>query len=128
MRIAVPISSRDGLNSMVNAHFTSADAFLIFDDLTGEWHIEECGHSDPMLGAQSRVQALGKNKVGMVIVGGIGMTLIQKLRGSGMRVFQGTHGTVEENIHLFRDNFLKEIGLFDPCTGMGRTPDQDRAK
>jgi predicted Fe-Mo cluster-binding NifX family protein len=117
MKICFPVSSLNGLESPVYAHFGSAPGFVIVD--TENRNVDEIDNNDlhHAHGMCQPLKALGGREVDAVAVGGIGMGALMKLQAQGIRVFRAAEGTVEENAGLIAAGRLPE---FDPeltCAG-----------
>jgi len=109
MKICFPIETLQGVNSPVYGHFGSAPGFVIVDTQTTG--VEEIKNSDlhHAHGMCQPLKALGGRQVDAVVVAGIGMGALMKLRAQGVRVYRAIRGTVQQNIDLIRDSKLPQF-------------------
>ena len=116
MKVCFPVELPRGLESQVYGHFGSAPGFVIVD--TDANTVEEFNNTDAhhAHGMCSPIKALGERRVDAIVVGGIGMGALMKLRAEGVRVFRAAMGTVEENTRLILKKTLPE---FDPALTCG---------
>jgi predicted Fe-Mo cluster-binding NifX family protein len=119
MNICIPVNEDKGLQSQVCAHFGSAPAFMIVDTDSGSCRAipnqnQHHGHGQCMPLASIR----GETIDGMV-VGGIGMGALNKLRATGIQVFRSTHPTVAETLAAFKAGTLKPMQPGMACAGHG---------
>jgi ArsR family transcriptional regulator len=119
MKIAFPTKDNQGVNSIVDSHFGSAQYFVVLEtegekvktavnhDL-GHKH----GHCQPL-------RALGGNSVDAVVVGGIGRGALGRLIDAGIKVYRAERSTVYENLALIKSGRLTEFTLDQTCAGPG---------
>jgi predicted Fe-Mo cluster-binding NifX family protein len=119
MKICFPTEALQGVNSLVYGHFGSAPGFVIVDtETTG---VEEIQNRDlhHAHGMCQPLKALGGRQVDAVVVAGIGMGALMKLRAQGIRVYRAIRGTVQQNIDLIRDSTLQQFE--EQCSGSEHT-------
>ena len=97
------------------SHFGSASAFIIFDTQTGAINTvnnQDLGHAHGMC---SPLKALDGESVDAIVVGGIGVGVINKLNMMGIKVYRASLDTVQKNIELLNSGALSEISVDDAC-------------
>ncbi len=119
MNICIPVDEDKGLQSPVCAHFGSAPAFMIVDTDSGSCRAipnqnQHHGHGQCMPLASIRGEPID----GMV-VGGIGMGALNKLRAAGIQVYVSSHATVAQTVDAFKAGALKLMLPNMACAGHG---------
>ncbi|MCE5242927.1 MAG: NifB/NifX family molybdenum-iron cluster-binding protein [Syntrophobacteraceae bacterium] len=117
MKICFPTNSLQGLDSRVYGHFGSAPGFVLVD--TDTMSVEEIANNDlhHAHGMCQPMKALGNRDVDAIVVGGIGMGALLKLKARGIQVFRGAEGTVSENMSYILDGKLPEFDENHTCGG-----------
>jgi len=117
MKICFPTKTLQGMDSMVYGHFGSAPGFVIVD--TGTGSVEEIANGDlhHAHGMCQPFKALGGRRVDAIVVGGIGMGALMKLRADGIVVFRAVEGTVGENVELLNNRSLPQFQPEHTCAG-----------
>jgi predicted Fe-Mo cluster-binding NifX family protein len=117
MRVCIPVEERGGLDREVYGHFGSAPIFALVDTETmAATFIDNRDHGH-VHGACSPLRALGGQRVGAVIVGGIGAGAIRGLNAAGIQVFQCRGGTVADAVRQFREGRLPVVSIAHACGG-----------
>jgi predicted Fe-Mo cluster-binding NifX family protein len=119
LNICIPISRDTGIQSPVNLHFGSAPVFMIVDTESGNCRTvmnRDLHHSHGM--CQPLAQLAGEN-VDAMVVGGIGMNALGKLRTANIRVYFSEHPTVEETVAAFKNGTLREMTPANACAHHG---------
>lgn len=117
MKICIPVASDAGLNATPFGHFGSAPFFALHDTVLGVTEVLDNGNQHHAHGACQPLAALGGQAVDAVIVGGIGGGAIQKLNAAGVRVYQSTDGSVEDNVKALQSGTLHELAAASGCQG-----------
>jgi predicted Fe-Mo cluster-binding NifX family protein len=123
MNICIPITRDNGLQSPVNPHFGSAPIFMIVD--TGNGSCQAIANRDSHHHAHGMCQPLEQlagQTVDAVVVGGIGMGALGKLKAAGIRVFFSEHPTVEKTVDAFQAGRLREVTPATACAHRGNGP------
>jgi predicted Fe-Mo cluster-binding NifX family protein len=119
MKICIPVTEDQGLKSPVSAHFGSAPMFLIVDTDSQKSHVISNQNSHHEHGMCHPLKALAGETVDGVVVGGIGMGALTKLKMAKIRVFLAEHPTVEEVLASLKSGTLKEVDPEMACGGHG---------
>jgi len=119
MKICFPIINNEGLKSQVNVHFGSTKDFLIYDSDTKEYEVVSNADAEHAHGMCQPLKALQGKKIDVVIVGGVGMGALQKLKAMSITVCRAVSGSVNNNLQLFQESKLAEINANDACSGHG---------
>lgn len=122
MNICIPITRDNGIQSQVSFHFGSAPIFMVVDTESESCRtITNCNlHHDHGM-CQPLGQLAGENLDAMV-VGGIGMGALGKLKAANIRVYLSEYPTVEETVAAFRKGTLREVTPAMACAGHGNAP------
>jgi predicted Fe-Mo cluster-binding NifX family protein len=119
MKIAFPTQEDLGIDSRIFNHFGSSGLFIIVDTETGRVESSANPDTDHEHGQCQPLKALGGNKVDAVAVCGIGKGALDKLRGSGIKVYRATEGSVNDNFNLIKSGLLTEFESEHTCAGHG---------
>jgi predicted Fe-Mo cluster-binding NifX family protein len=110
MKIGVPIMAPEGLASEVNDHFGMSEYFALLEVDGGEIKKVEIIGDNPSEGERkSPAGLLADRGVKVVLAGGIGPHMIKDLQDSGVRIFRGAAGTVEQAFEDYKAGMLSEI-------------------
>ena len=117
MRICIPVTEYNGLESTVYGHFGSAPLFVEVD--TESLAIEPISNQDHghVHGACNPMKAIAGRKFSAVLVGGIGPGALMGFRQAGIAVFLAPQGTVAEAVRLFKAGELPELDRQATCSG-----------
>lgn len=117
MRVCIPVARYSGLESPVFGHFGSAPCFALVD--TETMAVEQLSNRDHehVHGACSPIKALAGSNPDVILVGGIGMGALMRLRAAGIKVYRASGGTVESAVRQFGNNELAEIDENGVCAG-----------
>jgi predicted Fe-Mo cluster-binding NifX family protein len=119
MKICLPISENRGLDSPLHGHFGSAPGYLSVDTETMEatallnWNL---GHAH---GQCNPVQVLAEARPDAVVVAGLGVRALARLREQGIRVLLAPAGTVGDAVRRFQEGALQEATQAAACAGHG---------
>jgi predicted Fe-Mo cluster-binding NifX family protein len=122
MNICIPITRDDGLQSSVIPHFGSAPIFLIVDTKNGSCRATANRNLHHAHGMCQPLEQLAGQNVDAMVVGGIGMGALGKLKAAGIRVFFSEHPTVEETVDAFQAGRLREVTPTTACVHQGNGP------
>jgi len=133
MKIGIPALTDEGLGSQVSGHFGRAPYFVIVDtDLKSvdiisndnpahsegghkkHEHHHEHGHSHGHHHGHA-FRLISLKNLDVMICSGIGRRAIMNFKGSGIKVYSGATGTVEETIKSFENGSLKEANEENGC-------------
>jgi predicted Fe-Mo cluster-binding NifX family protein len=121
MQVCIPVDEDRGLESPVCAHFGAAPAFLIVDTESGDCRAipnsnQHHGHG----GGCAPLEALAGIPLDGMVVGGIGMGAVNKLRAAGVAVYLATHPTVRPTLEALRAGTLEEVTPGTACREHGQ--------
>jgi predicted Fe-Mo cluster-binding NifX family protein len=115
MKIAFPIKSDKGLNSVIDEHFGVAKLFLIVDTETKEFSTRANQKLDAE-GSACKTTVIGKKEeVHAVITKCMGDGSQRSLASSNIKVYQAQKETVQDNLDLLEKDALKIFHIFDIC-------------
>lgn len=114
--ICIPIAVDHGLDSKLIPHFGSAPLYAIVDVVSRTMRTLDNGCT-PVHGGCAPVEALAAQRVGAVIVGGIGTGAIRRLASHGIRVLKGHPGPISSLLDAYEDGALTAWDVEDGCQG-----------
>ena len=117
MKVCVPAATDTGMSSTPFGHFGSAPYFVFHDTDARTTHVLASGNDHHAGGGCQPLAALGGQLVDAMIVGGIGAGAIQKLNAAGVRVYQSTAGSVNDNVKALQAGILRELAAASGCQG-----------
>jgi predicted Fe-Mo cluster-binding NifX family protein len=117
MQICIPVLEDLGLESPVCGHFGSAPAFMIVDTDSGGHEVIKNDNQHHAHGMCQPLAVLAGRAVDGIVVGGIGMGALMKLRAAGINVFKAVHPTVSETLAAFAAGTLQPVGDEHACAG-----------
>jgi len=123
MNICIPIVEDKGIQSQVNGHFGSTPLFLIVNTETLSTRAIVNTNAQHSHGMCQPLAALSSEKLDAIVVGGIGMGALNKLRASGIKVYMGRQTTVEQVITEFKAGKLNEVTPQTACAHHGQEHD-----
>ncbi len=107
-RIAVPISSPEGLSSKVNDHFAMSECFAILEVKKGRIASVEVVRNqrkDVVKAAEFLIEQGAE----VVLTGRIGSCMTRIFVDKGVRMFSGAEGTVKDAFKDYRAGKLTEV-------------------
>jgi len=120
MNLCIPVNSDAGLASEVCPHFGSAPCFLIVDTNSGACRaITNTVHQQGHGGGCAPLHLLDGQAVDAMVVGGIGMGALNKLRAASIQVLVSALPTVKETVAAFKSGTLQTVGDDMACAGHG---------
>jgi predicted Fe-Mo cluster-binding NifX family protein len=122
MNVCIPVIADQGLKSRVSHHFGSAPLFLVVEIEQATCRAIPNGNQHHEHGGCQPLRALAGESVDNVIVGGIGMGAVEKLRAAGIRVFVSSCETVEDALAAFKSGSLAEATPATACAHHGHRP------
>jgi predicted Fe-Mo cluster-binding NifX family protein len=119
MNICIPATQDLGLKSPVSAHFGSAPLFVIVDTDTGACQTITNNNLHHGHGGCQPLRLLAGHDIDGVVVGGIGMGAMMKLRAAGIRVYLADQPTVEDAVAACKAGTLQEADPSRACAHHG---------
>lgn len=119
MNICIPATQDLGLKSPVSAHFGSAPLFVIVNTETGVCQTISNQNLHHEHGGCQPLRALAGHDIDGVVVGGIGMGAMMKLRSAGIRVYLADQPTVEDAVAACKAGTLHEADVTMACAHHG---------
>ena len=117
MKICIPVDEDKGMDSPVCGHFGSAPMFMIVDVDSGSTEVQENANKIHQHGMCQPLAALGGHDVNAVVVGGIGMGALMKLKAAGVEVYLSEFPTVKETIDAHKAGSLRVVTPQAACGG-----------
>jgi predicted Fe-Mo cluster-binding NifX family protein len=117
MNVCIPVAEDKGRNSGAHGHFGSAPYFVLCDTETGHIRTIENRNEHHAHGACNPTAALGAHRVDAVIVGGIGSRALARLAAMGIKTYQSTGGSVEQDLAALKAGALPELNEREACPG-----------
>jgi predicted Fe-Mo cluster-binding NifX family protein len=119
MNICIPVEADNDIKSPVCAHFGSAPAFMIVDIETGNCRAITNNNQHHEHGTCMPLQSLQGEQIDGMVVGGIGMGALNKLKAANIQVYVSGHATVGEVLAAFKAGSLKPMQPNMACHGHG---------
>jgi predicted Fe-Mo cluster-binding NifX family protein len=105
------------MQSPVCAHFGSAPAFLVVDTESGTCRAIHNGNQHHSHGMCTPLASLQGQAIDALVVGGIGMGALNKVRAAKMSVYLAKHATVADTLAAFKAGTLVEMQPGMACSG-----------
>ena len=117
MNICIPVTADRGLESPVSAHFGSAPIFMMVDVATGACRALANANQHHAHGMCQPLAALAGEEIDGMVVGGIGMGALNKLRAAHVQVFISEYPTVAATLAALAAGTLREVTPATACGG-----------
>ena len=114
MKIAIPVETSEGMNSIVAAHFGHAPFYAFFDDATNQLTVVPNGSSHNG-GEKLPPEWLHDEGIDVLVCNGLGARAIGLCEQLGVRVFISEEQTIAGAIGAFRAGSLSPAGSDDAC-------------
>jgi predicted Fe-Mo cluster-binding NifX family protein len=127
MKLCFPVVTDERLESTIYGHFASAPWYLLVD--TGSMQscvIANCDEKN-LYGGCNPFMALRDMHLDGIVVGGVGDDALRTMNMCGFRVYQAQSASVRENVELFEQQLLSEVGLLN-SDQEGSCADQEGAR
>jgi predicted Fe-Mo cluster-binding NifX family protein len=119
MKIAIPSTDDSGLQATVAGHFGQAAFFTIVDTDTGDVAVQSnSGHHQG--GKQTPAGIIAEAGAQAVLCSGLGRRAVHFFAETGIEVFMGAEGTVQEAIEAHRQGKLPPATEAAACPGHHR--------
>jgi predicted Fe-Mo cluster-binding NifX family protein len=128
MNICIPIPRDNGIQSQVSLHFGSAPIFMVVDTESGSCRVITNRNLHQDHGMCRPLGQLAGESLDAMVVGGIGMGALGKLKAANIRVYFSGHATVEETITAFKTGTLREVTPATACAHHGNEPHEHAAR
>ena len=116
MKLCLPVTENNGIESNVSEHFGSAPYFMIVDTDTLLCNAITNTNSEHSHGMCQPLSVLSAHKFDGIVVGGIGAGALNKLRASNIKVFKTEHKNITDTIKAYKENSLKEMTPEASCS------------
>jgi predicted Fe-Mo cluster-binding NifX family protein len=117
MKIAIPVTADNGLQSEISEHFGPAPGFIIYNDEDSSLdYVEHYGsrtehtHTPP-------IDKLIDKGIDAIVVSGIGRRAIGRLNEQGVSIYQSIGRTVNDVVEALTKNELRKLSEADGCRG-----------
>jgi predicted Fe-Mo cluster-binding NifX family protein len=117
MKICMPVVSNSGIESAINPHFGSTPTFLIIDDQNCEITEIRNDNQHHMHGMCQPLAVLAGHSFDAIVVGGIGLGALSKLKAAGFRVFRSEFPDVRQTMDAIKAGTLPEVDMESACRG-----------
>lgn len=120
MKLCIPVTRNQGLDSPVCAHFGAAPLFLVVDTESGDCRAVANGNQHHAHGQCSPLAALAGERFDAMAVGGIGMGALGKLQAAGVRVYLAGQATAAATVAALKRGELAEVDPGSACNHHGQ--------
>jgi len=117
MKICIPVNEDRGIQSPVCEHFGSAPVFLVVDTDSGDCQAIANTNMHHGHGMCQPLRVLANVKLDGVVVGGIGMGALSKLKAAKIEVYKSEYPTVDETVSAYKAGTLSKV---TPATACGQ--------
>lgn len=114
MKVAFPTVGRNGMDDEIAEHFGRAPTYTIIDLENNEVKVVE-NTSEHMGGYGSPPELLAKEKVDVLICGGIGRKALSRFQEYKIKVFIAEARKIKDVLQDFLDGRLAEASLENGC-------------
>ncbi len=115
MKVCIPVSENNGLDSAVSQHFGSAPYFIIYDTERGRFETVENVCSQHAKGQCRPTAALTSLDVSAVACRGMGARAIRQLASEGIKALKSEAGSAAGVIEGLRRGTLPEMNALSAC-------------
>jgi len=119
MKICIPVTDNNGINSAVSEHFGSAAFFMIVDTDTLVCKSITNTNQHHAHGMCQPLAMLANEKFDGIVVGGIGAGALNKLKAANIKVYKTEFATITETVNALKNNKLNEVAPHMACGGHG---------
>ena len=115
MKLCIPVTEMNGVNSAMSAHFGSAPVFMVYDTESAALSLVSNKISEHEHGQCMPVPAMITAGVQVVLCGGMGARAAMLLAGSGIKAFRVAALTAGEAIEQYKKGTIEEITASNAC-------------
>lgn len=115
MKICIPVLKDDGLKSEVSEHFGSAPIFLIVDTESKDCKAIKNTNEHHSHGMCQPLAVVAGEDFGGIVVGGIGMGALNKLKAAGKKVMKTSEKDVESLLKAYEAGNIEEVDAKGAC-------------
>ena len=116
MNICIPVDDDKGIESKVCAHFGSAPIFLIIDTETLSSKAVKNANQHHAHGMCQPLALLSGEALDAIVVGGIGLGALMKLRAANVAVYRADQPTVRGTIEALKSGGLPLVNPETACS------------
>ena len=120
MKVCIPVNEDRGLDSPVCGHFGSAPLFLVVDTETSASRALPNGNQHHAHGMCRPLDALRGEPLDALVVGGIGLGALTRLRESGLDVWISDRPDVKATLASLADGSLRRADPAGACAHHGQ--------
>jgi len=120
MKVCIPVNEDRGLDSPVCGHFGSAPLFLVVDTETSACRALPNGNQHHAHGMCRPLDALRGEQLDALVVGGIGLGALTRLRESGLDVWISAQPDVKATLAALADGSLRRADPAGACAHHGQ--------
>lgn len=115
MKLCLPVEANNGIDSPVCAHFGSAPFFMIVDTDTFDCKAVPNTNQHHTHGICQPLAVLSNEKFDGIVVGGIGMGALNKLKASNIKVYQTKSSDIKDTVEAYLKGTLIEVTPHTAC-------------
>jgi predicted Fe-Mo cluster-binding NifX family protein len=117
MKLCLPVSEINGIESSICEHFGSAPFFMIVDTETLQCKVITNTNQHHAHGMCQPLAALSGEQFDGIIVSGIGAGALSKLQAQKIKVYRSTEYTsLKDVVDAYKKGLLKEMGMESACS------------
>lgn len=119
MKLCIPISEDQGLQSPLCPHFGSAPLFAVCDPEQETISVVANANDHHQHGACRPLDTIAELGVDALVVGGMGRRAILALQQGGIKVYRSQAATVAQALEQLQQGELVELDPATACAGHG---------
>ncbi|MHB8079773.1 MAG: NifB/NifX family molybdenum-iron cluster-binding protein [Candidatus Krumholzibacteriia bacterium] len=120
MKVCIPVNEDRGLDSPVCGHFGSAPLFMVVDTESGACRGLPNANQHHAHGMCRPLDAIGSEPLDALVVGGIGLGALTRLRESGLEVWISDRADVKSTLAALADGSLRRADPAGACAHHGQ--------
>ena len=118
MKVTIPSVDDSGLEASVAEHFGQSAYFTVVDTETDEVRAEP-NRGEHHGGGATPAEIIANAGTDVVLCGGLGRRAVRLFQDSGIEVFMGAQGTVQNALDAYKAGTLQPATEAGACPGHG---------
>ncbi|WP_319508572.1 NifB/NifX family molybdenum-iron cluster-binding protein [uncultured Methanolobus sp.] len=124
MKLCIPAIGQNGIEDTVGQHFGKVSYYTLYDTETKEATVIP-NTSEHNGGTGLPPEIMAKEGVDIMLCGGLGRKAVVMFEQSGIEVYIGATGTIQDAINAWESSGLKKATQDNSCSGHGHDEGHD---